>query len=462
MAERCIYCGSDTDLSESDIIPDALTNARILNKCVCRIEHNNKFSDKFESKVIEALAFITNELDIKSSKGKKYALYEAIITIEGVEYKLPLHGDNNIFDEKVLRSVDNTQMIGPYEKMVKIAKDEDKVTPLDVNSIEIEKRVRINNEIFFDDAFYRMVSKIAFEWYCAKNHITEHKSEFDDIVNYIVDGVGERPVSIIQEKQIYDMLNRISDLGSHVLIGYENKDGQVEVIVDLFGLLVYRVVLANRKPMECKRNFLYIELRTDASRIELNHANREEASKYFENAFISPNMIQAAEISGIKIMVPRDMPAPIKNLKLYPQILNMVQYFENANYDATGPNNIVNAIFLEQLKRITQASLLHKKSIKRFVNDLFRDGHDPIILNTKSSNKKSTFLFYCLYLIGKIDGQITDSAFQNLVKNEFNINISDEIVITDELEELLKQKLSSDINYSEILEHGAKKVKEWQ
>ena len=27
----------------------------------------------FESKVIEALAFITNELDIKSSKGKNYA-----------------------------------------------------------------------------------------------------------------------------------------------------------------------------------------------------------------------------------------------------------------------------------------------------------------------------------------------------------------------------------------------------
>lgn len=59
---KCIYCGKDNDLSESDIILDALTNARILNKNVCRVEHNNKFSDMFESKVIEALSFITNEL----------------------------------------------------------------------------------------------------------------------------------------------------------------------------------------------------------------------------------------------------------------------------------------------------------------------------------------------------------------------------------------------------------------
>ena len=67
----CIYCGN-TETSESDIIPDALTNARITNKNVCKTEHNNKFSDLFESDVIEALALITNELDIKSHKGENY------------------------------------------------------------------------------------------------------------------------------------------------------------------------------------------------------------------------------------------------------------------------------------------------------------------------------------------------------------------------------------------------------
>ena len=51
MMNKCIYCGIDYDLSESDIIPDALTNSCILNNNVCRIEHNNKFSDMFESKI---------------------------------------------------------------------------------------------------------------------------------------------------------------------------------------------------------------------------------------------------------------------------------------------------------------------------------------------------------------------------------------------------------------------------
>lgn len=39
-------------------------------------------------------------------------------------------------------------MISSYDRAVKIAKDEKKVQPLDVNTIEIEKKIRINNEIF--------------------------------------------------------------------------------------------------------------------------------------------------------------------------------------------------------------------------------------------------------------------------------------------------------------------------
>ena len=70
MNNACIYCGNKHDLSESDVIPDALTNARLTNKNVCRIEHNNKFSDLFEGEVTNSLAFLTKELEIKAGKGK--------------------------------------------------------------------------------------------------------------------------------------------------------------------------------------------------------------------------------------------------------------------------------------------------------------------------------------------------------------------------------------------------------
>lgn len=65
---RCIYCGIAEDLSDSDIIPDALTASRIINKCVCHVEHNSGMTEKFESEVVEKLAFLLNHLDIKSKK----------------------------------------------------------------------------------------------------------------------------------------------------------------------------------------------------------------------------------------------------------------------------------------------------------------------------------------------------------------------------------------------------------
>ena len=45
---KCIYCGTAKDLSDSDIIPDALTASRIINKCVCHVEHNSGMTKKID------------------------------------------------------------------------------------------------------------------------------------------------------------------------------------------------------------------------------------------------------------------------------------------------------------------------------------------------------------------------------------------------------------------------------
>lgn len=63
------------------------------------------------------------------------------------------------------------------------------------------------------------------------------------------------------------------------------------------------------------------------------------------------------------------------------------------------------------------------------MNDIFSDGHEPIILNTKTSNKKSTMLFYCVFLVGKMKEELTDYSFHKLVKNEFAL--SENIIVTD-------------------------------
>ncbi|MBU8568913.1 hypothetical protein KM914_21360 [Virgibacillus pantothenticus] len=113
MKNKCIYCGISKDLSKSDIIPDALTNAKIINPNVCRIEHNNEFSDLFEYEVIKKLALITNELDIKSSKSKKYASYSTQININGTEYNTNISSESELFRNKKMRSIDGKYLFGP-------------------------------------------------------------------------------------------------------------------------------------------------------------------------------------------------------------------------------------------------------------------------------------------------------------------------------------------------------------
>lgn len=186
MENRCIYCGVSADLSKSDIIPDALTNRKIINKNVCRIKHNNNFSDLFESKIIKELAVITNELDIKSSKSKSgaYHLYDVKIIIDGEGYVTRLRTDNNILGSNVmLKSEDGKKNISTIEKLDKIANGKP-VENLDLNKIIITKEVEFNPQAFASQEMFRLIAKIAFEWYCLKNKITDKIDDFEEIINF--------------------------------------------------------------------------------------------------------------------------------------------------------------------------------------------------------------------------------------------------------------------------------------
>lgn len=146
--KACIYCGTTEHLTDSDIIPDALTNAKIINPNVCKIAHNSRFSDEFESKVIQELAVITNLLDVKSSKGKKYARYPMTFTVGGDEYSTTVSSETEVF-QKINTSLDGKSKIGPLEKILKISgASEDTVNAIDINTVEIEKRIKIGLQVF--------------------------------------------------------------------------------------------------------------------------------------------------------------------------------------------------------------------------------------------------------------------------------------------------------------------------
>lgn len=464
MSEKvaCIYCGIKEDLSESDIIPDALTNARITNKNVCKTEHNNKFSDMFESKVIKELAFITNELDVKSKKGKNYASYPAKVEIAGVEYEVLKTSDKSIFDGRVLKSVDKKYMMSSQDKLKKIVKNPEEVEFLDVNSLTIEQRISINLETYFCEEMFRMVSKVAFEWYCAKNGVSGYHQEFENIVSYITTGQGKNPVTILQNEEIYYYLEKNVDLGSHCLFAFVDDKCKVNVVFSLFGIAMYRVIVADVIPSFCSNNFMYLELRTDSSRKEIIKENYEQAEGYFISELISKdNFVEGSIVNGIPLMIRKQ--TMNVDITRYPFVFNMVQCLMGIHDETVEYNSIIKDILLHNISNITQASLLHKKAIKRFVNDYFYEGHEPIKLNPVSTNKKTTFLLYILFVIGMSGIKIIDGkGLQEIAKRALGLSNDTEFVINNEIEKNMREKIMNTDNYSEIIEKGADVIKAWK
>lgn len=457
----CIYCGKTDDLSKSDIVPDALTNAKIINNCVCRTEHNNKFSDEFESKVIEALSFITNELDIKSSKSNQFSKYDAEFNIGGINYQTSTRGNFDLFNGRVLKTEDKKFGLTSLEKAYTIAKDKENVTEINVNNVIIEKKVNIDLSIFFDKAMYRLISKIAFEWYCLKNNLVEPMKEFNNIVSFIVTGEGKNPVSIIQNKELYDFFEWEQNLGSHTLITFVDSNNKINVIIYLFGIAMYRVMLCDDIPQNCINNLIYQELRTDGTKREIVSENRanliDKVNEYFS---LEKNFECADEINGVKIMIaptvsPFDIP-----LSLF--VSDAVKILSQLKNDTVAPNETINKILISNVNDILQNSLLHKKSIKRFANDNFKNRTEPLKINPKATDKKTFFLLYILMEIGKRNiTNMNDRLLQRLVKEIFEINTNNEIIVNDELEEKIKTNILSTENYSQFIQKGADIVLRW-
>ena len=171
-----------------------------------------------------------------------------------------------------------------------------------------------------------MLSKIAYEWYCSKNNISGYYNEFEDIVKFITTGTGANPVSIIQEMEIYKMIDVEVNLGSHVLLAFEKNNGEIDVIISLFGLLIYRVIVTKNKPNDCSNNFLYTELRTDSSRRELIHHSLDEVQQKFFDILAPKKFVSAGIVNGVSIMIPKKI-EPIPNAELYPILFNLIKYF---------------------------------------------------------------------------------------------------------------------------------------
>lgn len=453
MQNKCIYCGLSGDLSKSDIIPDALTNAKIINPNVCRIEHNNKFSDLFEDEVIGKLALITNELDIKSSKSKKYAPYLTQINVAGTEYTTKISSDTELFRDKKMRSSDGTVLIGPIEEIQKIKGANNKnISQIDVNELEIEKKVNIDLSVYFSQSMYRMIAKIAYEWYCLHNDINDKFQAFESIIQFITNGNGDNIVTIVGNEELYNIIKVNVNFGSHTLISYVGHDSSVNILVSLFGIAIYNVKVCKNLIDECRNNVIFQELTLDAKRVQFKFDTFENCIDNFYNKFTEVELE-----NGIKAMIPKDM----TDLSLQYQLMYVTNYplFQYNLQCTNKPDEKIIKLIIKYMEETLQASAITLRGLKRFVREHFRSFDEEIKLNPKGTNKKAMFMFYLLLVLGESNGVIKSIGDLN---KELKKKFGETININNEFSCKLNEEIFSMQNYAEIILKGAKTIDSWE
>lgn len=97
------------------------------------------------------------------------------------------------------------------------------------------------------------------------------------------------------------------------------------------------------------------------------------------------------------------------------------------------------------------------------MNETFYKGHETIRLNPDTSNKKTTVLFYVVYLIGiSEEAELNDMVLQKIIKEGLPSLTNEKVIVDDEMESNLKRIMMETEKYSDILEKGAAKVMNWQ
>lgn len=452
----CIYCGTTDNLSDSDIIPDALTNAKIINPNVCRIAHNSKFSDYFESKVIEKLATITNLLDVKSSKGKQYARYPMIFTIGNEEYFTKIASDTEVF-QKINTSLDGKTKIGPIDKILKISgASEYNVTAIDINEREITKKIILNLEVFFSIEMYRLITKIAYEWYCLHNNICNKIDAFDDIISFITTGEGKNPVQFVGNVALYKALDIIGSYGSHTLIAYIGSDDSVNIIVSLFGIAIYNVQLLPKTIKECQNNCIFQELSLDSQRKKFVFKSIKELEDDFISLISSAQEIpKGVNNNGVKlnIAVLDDTSFVIKNM--YLEGFNDMQ---NNIMCVSVPSPQTYELLKSRIFNVFQISALTLKGLKRFVHEHRVFWKESFKLNPNGGDKKNIFLYYILLITGISCFQ----SFKELIRYLKQKLGKSEIALTDELIKDFEQIILSTKNYQDAITDGADIIDTWE
>lgn len=262
---KCIYCNNETDLTISDIIPSALTGAKLKKKFVCR-EHNSFTNDHYECTMIRRLDLFRNRIGLTERDGDPVRFVAKLVIGEYSSEKDIILSDNkSLMDtDRLFRMMDEQgrlSLVGSKEKLLKIkGATEDNITDLPLSEISICSTADIR-ELFISDPTLHTIAKIAYEWHCYANDIEEFENDkYSIITSYILTPEQTNPlVDVVNDAWVKMLSDRFSRTGSNMIFEYNDSDGNTYVIFCLWNVIAYRVkvCLHAEKPTQAHCSNVY-------------------------------------------------------------------------------------------------------------------------------------------------------------------------------------------------------------
>lgn len=355
---KCIYCNSPDNLTLSDIIPYALTGAKLTRKFVCET-HNGFTNDNFEKFVIQNLNFFRNSLGLSERSGGEIK-YKADLTIAGHKISNTNISDRaSIYeDKKRLFKVEENgkqSFIGNVEVLrKKKGVDEKDIEILDTKDMVVSTSISLE-ETFASEKMLLTIAKIAYEWYCYKHNINEFVAEkYQSIVdcilmkNDIIDYV-----QIVIDGNLYITLDNIASYGTHTLFEYVDKNGDLYVVISFWNIVVYKVKICsgNIQNTSIANTYEALMYNIDETKGEITFGTygacnflsmpARESIKKYHKAFLSrtENLLKTLVLS-------------------YPTVATLTKRLEKAFTKYEQSNNFAQLVDYESNKRITIIRLL--------------------------------------------------------------------------------------------------------
>lgn len=257
---KCIYCNSE-DLTVSDIIPYALTGAKVKKRFVCKY-HNSYTNENFEKYVINDLSWFRKSIGLSTRDGKPIK-YKASLNIQDITIpNVVLSSKKDFFtnNNRIYKTIVNGKNVrfGAFEALRKISQE--KIEKVNLNNMTESFDFSLK-ELVTSSKMLRTVAKISYEWHCYINKLEYYdEQKYNQIVSYILDNNNDPMVENVMDENIYEILDTYSEYGTNSLFEYTDLDGYCYVVFCLWNVVCYKVKIFNTgKSNEKSQNILKIE-----------------------------------------------------------------------------------------------------------------------------------------------------------------------------------------------------------